>query len=267
MWPLEEPETASWSGGPGARDWRSDVDDQGLASWSGELEARSFPWGLQAPELAILGLFAWLAVSTLIGIFGPIRTVPSSSSCGLTNLDAITQINEKKCSVVCDVLEDPTGGLYDECERVESAKCIFPVYRCSSKNVINRLISEEPKFAAFTSFDANFTILQETGFTEYCLIQDFGIPVLSPDYANCTSLELPPFSTCAKTACPGVQYVGIVGAAVLSTTALAGLSAIGVGGLGAASVATCNVPFCTAPSQQCCLLINSSRGLRCPRSC
>ena len=67
MWPLEEPETASWSGGPGARDWRSDVDDQGLASWSGELEARSFPEGLPAPELAILGLFSWLAISMLIG--------------------------------------------------------------------------------------------------------------------------------------------------------------------------------------------------------
>ena len=77
-----------------------------------------------------------------------------------------------------------------------------------------------------------------------CCCRPIGVPSLSPELLNCTTLQLPPFSTCASEACPGssrtvelhcwnekffvaVKYVGVVGAVLTTATAMVGSSFLG----------------------------------------
>jgi len=172
--------------------------------------------------------------------------------------------------------------LYKECVLFEEDNFVYPVFRCPVRNITTKRPYTDPDSGDMMMVN---DFGDPIGLTQgICVIQPSDeeaaagqLVTLNPADDDCFSFErVPPFSTC-KNDCPGVRAFGIIGggAILLAASPLGGLATLAVGGgvgtagLGLGAQQTCAAPiFCRARrTNQCCMVIATARGLRCPRSC
>lgn len=170
---------------------------------------------------------------------------------------------------------------FESCALFESSNFAAPVWRCPTRNITTKYPGTDinhfrDDFESNKAYCYDIDLARET-----CDPSQYnggpGCQRLLDVDADCPDfLRLPPFSTC-KSDCPGVRGLGVVGggAVLFAASPLAVQSVLPFLGLGIGTAATgtvltramCLAPFCSAQSGQCCLLISTRRGPRCPRSC
>merc|ERR1711915_1042018 len=130
------------------------------------------------------------------------------------------------------------GKKYDECILYEELDFVYPLFVCPVQEV--------------TTKTDGINDYSDVSYSDGLCPGDQSDQILDPNNKNCTWREaIPVFYKC-KNNCPGVRGLGIIG--------------LGLGGNFFAQ-SMCIVPYCRSRSNQCCLLVITITGLRCPPRC